>query len=1166
MKLTQIFQKPVDRPIEGVIKADDDSSLVIEVEEYVLTHEISKRLEAFLDSYNNYQNANGAWISGFFGSGKSHLLKIMAMLLENRVIDGVPVLERFLPKCEDAMLKAALQKAVTIPSSSILFNIDQKADVISKTQIDALLAVFVKVFDEMCGYYGKQGYIANFERDLDRRGVYRDFRETFLEITGLDWESGREQALLEAGNIARAYAQVTMTPEEDAHNLLDRYRADYRVSIEDFANQVNDYIQNQAPNFRLNFFVDEVGQYIANNVKLMTNLQTIAESLNTRCRGRAWIIVTAQEDMKDVIGEMSTNQANDFTKIQARFATRMKLTSQNVAEVIQKRLLLKNATGEALLETLYHQQSNNFGTLFDFTDGSHTYRNFRDQQHFINSYPFIPYQFALFQSAIQALSQHDAFEGKHSSVGERSMLAVFQQVAVQIASQETGQLATFDLMFEGIRNALKSHIQQAVLNAENHLQDRFAIQVLKALFLVKYVKEFKASVHNISVLMLDSFTTDMLALQRKVESALNLLEQQTYIQRTGELYEYLTNEEKDVEQEIKNTEVDADVLSAELIKIVFDQILRERKIRSEDGSQDFVFSRRLDEQLFGREYEIAIHFVTPFHDLFNQEASLISHSLGRDELMVLLPPDNRMVADLMMYKRTEKYVQQNISVTQNESIKRILSDKSFQNRNRGQQLEKQLRTLISQARLFVAGNEIEINSADPLTRLTRGFYELVKVTYSNLKMLHGVAYSENDLEKHLQAPQAGLLPGGIALSEAAQELLSVIQSNHREGVRTTVKTLVERFERKRYGWPLPAILCNLALLSAHGKLEVRQDSNLLENAALARALRNTQSHASLILDPQIEFSVGQVRRLKEFYGEFFDKPAQAGEARDLGKETAAAIQEQLEHLNRLAGNQANYPFLNELNGPINRLREVTAKPYHFYLTDLPAQMEELLGLKEQVIAPLLSFWNGPQKTVYDEARRFYLAELNNFHYLSGDDAERLTDLLADPAVFQGNHVQQLRTLVESLRSRLAQQVQQEKQSAVAALLARQTRLAAMPDFAALTAAQQAQLNERFDQVITQLQAQTLIANVRDLQRSFEDNNYPKILEQMAAWAKPTPLPPPGSEKITPTPPPVVYTPLRTLQVSFDKPWLADEADLEAYLQALREAIEKEIRAGKRVQL
>ncbi|MEI7673128.1 MAG: BREX system P-loop protein BrxC, partial [Deltaproteobacteria bacterium] len=407
MELRTIFTKPVDRTIEGVIKADDEASLRLEVEEYVLTNEVSKRLEAFLDAYNNYEGANGVWISGFFGSGKSHLLKIMALLLENRAIDGIPVIDMFLAKPglqDNEILRGDLKRAVATPSKSILFNIDQKADVISKTQIDALLAVFVKVFDEMCGYYGKQGHIAQFERDLDSRGIYDAFKENYRTLAGKEWSIGREQALLESGNIAAAFAKAAGAEKASAVGILDRYRSDYKVSIEDFAEKVHAYVESQGPNFRLNFFVDEVGQYIAENIKLMTNLQTIAESLATRCRGRAWIIVTAQEEMKDVVGEMNNQQGNDFSKIQARFASRMKLTSADVAEVIQKRLLMKNETGVKLLSGVYHEQTNNFKTLFDFADGSQTYRNFHDRDHFIHSYPFIPYQYTLFQAAIQNLS------------------------------------------------------------------------------------------------------------------------------------------------------------------------------------------------------------------------------------------------------------------------------------------------------------------------------------------------------------------------------------------------------------------------------------------------------------------------------------------------------------------------------------------------------------------------------------------------------------------------------------------------------------------------------------------------------------------------------------------------------------------------------------------
>src|SRR5690606_38549808 len=143
------------------------------------------------------------------------------LLLENREMDGATTLDLFLPKCsENEILRGDLKRAVSIPAKSILFNIDQKADVISKTQIDALLSVFQKVFDEMCGYYGKQGHIAQFERDLDSRGLYGAFKDSYARVAGKPWERGREQALLEGPSIAKAYAEASGADAASAEGIL----------------------------------------------------------------------------------------------------------------------------------------------------------------------------------------------------------------------------------------------------------------------------------------------------------------------------------------------------------------------------------------------------------------------------------------------------------------------------------------------------------------------------------------------------------------------------------------------------------------------------------------------------------------------------------------------------------------------------------------------------------------------------------------------------------------------------------------------------------------------------------------------------------------------------------------------------------------------------------
>lgn len=1196
--LKSIFQKPVNRPIEGVIKADDEASLRLELEEYVLTDEVEDRLISFFDAYNDYQIANGVWLSGFFGSGKSHLLKMLALLLENRRIDDASALELFLPKCGDnQLLSTGLQKAVSIPSKSILFNIDQKADVISKTEVDALLSVFVKVFDEMCGYYGKQGYIAQFERDLDSRGLYNSFKEVYESIANKPWTTGREQSLFESKSIAQAYSQITQTDESSVTGILDKYRSDYHVSIEDFAAQVDDYIERQIKEhgydeFRLNFFVDEVGQYIAENVKLMTNLQTISESLATKSRGRSWIIVTAQEDMGTVVGEMGKQQSNDFSKIQARFANRMKLTSANVAEVIQKRLLVKTDEGAQLLSNVYANQSNNFKTLFDFADGSQTYQNFQNEAHFINSYPFIPYQFSLFQSAIADLSSHNAFEGKHSSVGERSMLGVFQQVAIKVSDHDIGQLATFDLMFEGIRTALKSNIQRAVINAETHLDNKFAVQVLKALFLVKYVDGFKATIRNICVLMLSSFDEDVTALRQRVEEALNLLEDQTYVQRTGEIYEYLTDEEKDIEQEIKNTEVESADVANELESIIFDQIIKTRKIRYSTGGsgsqgQDYAFSRKLDDKLYGREYEIGINIISPFYEhAENDEMMSNKSNFSSDELFVVLPADSRLMSDITMYKRTEKYVKQQYSIAQQETVKRILSEKRQQNTKREVELLQRVKTLIGQAKLLVAGIEIDINTEEAQQRIEKGFHELVSRAYPNLRMLRDMAYTENDVVNILDTSQQDLLgDDALALAEPEREVLAFIQRNTKSAIRTTVKGLLTQFEAKPYGWSYAAVLATLAKLCANGKVEVRMDGNLLEDSELARALVNSKQQSNLVLEPQVEFTASQVRQLKEFYEDFFDKPPSHTEAKALGNETIDTFKAMLKDLESWLADSKTYPFLATLEPAIGSIKTLVKEPYTWYLTELdPDTEDELLDLKEQVLDPIRRFINSPQKGIYDEAKNFLEKQSANFDYIEREQVRVLEASLNDTSIYKGSKIQQVKVLLGSLKDKVDGALQQYRSQTIEALKQMQSRMQEMDEYKKLPDIRQAELDAPYTQLIDKVNEEKLIAVINDRLRYFEDKGYATVLQKMVVMA--TPKPPPVPTKVSTdngdkgdkdqsqvsarsepkqvSEPKNEYINSNKINVPYDRAWLENETDVERYLEAMSEALLSEIRKGKRI--
>src|SRR5699024_12335779 len=150
MKLTESFRNDVTRSIEGVVKADAVDHLGTEVDEYLFTNDAAKGVAPLLEEYTNYTNANGVWISGFFGSGKSHLLKMLAHLLgdvEGQAFARDKVAESFLAKTDDAMLIDSLKKAASIAPNSLLFNIDKIVHLIAKYQNDLPIMVCVELID-----------------------------------------------------------------------------------------------------------------------------------------------------------------------------------------------------------------------------------------------------------------------------------------------------------------------------------------------------------------------------------------------------------------------------------------------------------------------------------------------------------------------------------------------------------------------------------------------------------------------------------------------------------------------------------------------------------------------------------------------------------------------------------------------------------------------------------------------------------------------------------------------------------------------------------------------------------------------------------------------------------------------------------------------------------
>jgi hypothetical protein len=1157
MQLDQIFAKDIQRPIEGVIKADDAAHLGTEVDEYVLTNEAAKGLEILLEEYTSYTNANGVWISGFFGSGKSHMLKMLAHLLgdvEGQDYPRQKVSDSFRAKTPDAFLPGLLNKTDRRPGKSLLFNIDQKATLISKDQTDALLKVFVKVFDESRGYYGNQGHVARFERDLDNRHQYEAFQEAFERIACIPWSQGREQTALEGPNIDRAFTHV----DGKTHTgVVQQYSRDYSVSIEDFAEEVQAWLDKQGdPTFRLNFFVDEVGQFIGSDTKLMLNMQTIAETLNTKCAGRSWVFVTSQEDMEKVIGDRTRQQGNDFSKIQARFKTRLKLTSADVEEVIRKRLLEKNDSGVASLSKIFANQHANFKTLFDFVDGAKTYRNYSDESHFVGTYPFVSYQFPLFQAAIEGISDHNVFEGRNSSVGERSMLGVVQQVAKDIGNVEVGSLATFDSMFAGIRASLKSAAQRDV--AERNLENPLAVRLLKALFLVKYVESFQATARNLTVLVYDRFGLDLPALSEQVKEALTVLETQTYIQRNGNAYEYLTNEEQVIEEEIKNVDIDTSEVSGRLFKILSGDVIKTNKIRYAKNGQDFPFGFKLDDQAHGPQRELAVHFISPEYPYSPEEIRM--HSAGKDELRVVLEPDARLLADLRLLIKTEKYIKrkQGSSISTIES--QILQTKGAQNIDREKELIQRVKASVGQAALIISAADIISSSQDALVRVTDGFQDLVSRTYTQLKLLSGTTYSEQQVAGAANL-DSGLFDAetGSKLLAPSEEVLSFLLRKETLGEQVTVKGIVESFTGKPYGWDLASIEVLIAFLIGTSKVTLTVDGNVLKRSEVATILRNTQKHAHAVVAPQKTFDERKVAAFRKFCADFFDEGNTPKDPFELARYGADKLKSKRDEITAtMTGSK--YPFVSQLSTAIDLLDPVVGKPDDWYLTDFNLG-DDLLDVKESTIDPIRSFLSGGQKVIYEEATDLLTTNSSNLGYLPPDSDTPVRTGLGDPNAFRGNRMAQLKQATDQLRTQIEAVVAGNLSDVVQAIEGRKSEIEASAFYVKATPDAQESVLLRIDQTISRIRAQNQIALIRESGSSFEESIYPNLLDQLAASQQGDG----DGDGGTPQPPKQTVS-VRTISATGATGVLETEVDVDRYLEALRAALMQTLNDGKRISL
>ena len=984
-----MFQKSIDREIQGVIIVGqgEETNVAQELEEYVVTRELQKHFADFFEAYKKGITGNtneiGVWISGFFGSGKSHFLKILSYILANKEIDGKHAIDYFIDdnKISDAMVLSDMKLAAQTKNDVVLFNIDSKSDSNSKQNKDAIVNVFLKVFNEMQGFCGSLPHLADLESQLTDKGKYDAFKEAFEDEYGSEWESSRHKFDFIQDDVVEALVKIDFMSEAAARNWCEKASETYRISIEDFAKRVKAYIDKKGENRHVVFMVDEVGQYIGDDSNLMLNLQTVREELSKECKGKAWVVVTSQQDVDSIMKV----KGNDFSKIQGRFATRLALSSANVDEVIKKRILDKNETGAQTLRLLYEQKATIIKNLIVFNDGVEK-KLYSDENDFALVYPFVPYQFNLLASVLTSIRTHGA-SGKHLSEGERSMLALFKESAVKIMGESEGAIVPFHRFYDALENFL-DHSHRSVIirafdnskiNPEKKTDDVFAINVLKTLFMIKYILEIEANVENITSLMIDNIDNDRIELKERVEEALKVLQQQMLVQKNGNLYVFLTDEEQEINREIESQNVEMAEVINKVSEMIFEDIFSDKRYRypAFNGRYAFSFNQTVDDRPYksNQNFDIGLRVLTPWYDGGNDDATLRMMSGTSQEVVVLLPNDAAFLEELMTYLKIEKFLRLNTSsqLTKYETIKEA---KRVEMRERNSNAKLYLTEALKESTIYVNGDVANLSSKEVTSRINEAIGRLVQTVYHKLSYID-TAFDETNIRKMFAATnqlKLDLGSEGESNQHALDDVLSFISGNSQIHIKTSMKTIKDRFMSAPYGFVEDDVHWLVARLYKRGDLTFTVNGSVvtvMNKSAdeIVDYIIKKQYVDKLLMEVRVRVPEKEKKAVQTVIKELFGTSL-TSEDEDSGMRTFQKYsQNRIGEMNTLLVNYNQYAYpgkkiIEEGKKLMQAVVQIT-EPKEFY-EYVSKHQDDLLDYAEDY-EPVKTFFGGEQQQIFTRA-------------------------------------------------------------------------------------------------------------------------------------------------------------------------------------------------------
>ena len=393
---------PLERKLEnqGVANVNDDTRdanalkvLRYELKTFVCDGQYEKGIHDILDTYLkniNKPEQPGVWVSGFFGSGKSHMVKMLrALWLDTRFPDGVTAREvaRLPQAIKDHLvdLGTAGKREGGLRAASGTLG--------SSASGSVRLALLQIVFKSVG--LPTQYPVAQFVMWLRAERILADVKN-LVEQNGCSWQEELDNFYVAEGlhkALVQSKPNLFSSTQMCVETLNNKYPHVTDVGNDPMIKAIKDALTID-DKFPLTLIVlDEVQQFIGSNSDRSIEVQEMIEACCKRIGGKLMIVATGQTAV--------TGTAN-LKKLEGRFTTRIELSDADVEAVIRQVILAKKPEAISEIESKLEENSGEIARQLQGTSLAHRPD---DKNVFAADYPILPVRRRFWEEALRVLDQ-----------------------------------------------------------------------------------------------------------------------------------------------------------------------------------------------------------------------------------------------------------------------------------------------------------------------------------------------------------------------------------------------------------------------------------------------------------------------------------------------------------------------------------------------------------------------------------------------------------------------------------------------------------------------------------------------------------------------------------------------------------------------------------------